>query len=107
MKRRSSSLALINQVARQATATLNLKEILDTAAIAIRRSFACFNVALFLIDKATRQAVLRSMAGGHARVMRRGYRQAILAGQTGAASPAGVRGYGGAGWVDLGGEPAR
>lgn len=75
--RRSAQLGLINQVARQATATLNLKEILDMAAVAVRRSFAYFNVALFLVDKASQEVVLRSIAGGHAMVMRRGYRQAI------------------------------
>jgi len=74
---RSTQLALVNQVARQATATLNLNEILDTAASAIRRSFAYFNVALFLIDRAASETVLRSIAGGHAMIIRRGYRQAI------------------------------
>jgi GAF domain-containing protein len=75
--RRSAQLALINQVARQATATLNLNEILDMAAVSIRQSFAYFNVALFLIDKASQELVLRAVAGGHAMVMRRGYRQAV------------------------------
>ncbi len=75
--RRSTQLALINRVARQATATLNLNEILDTAALAIRQSFAYFNVALFLVDEATREMVLHSIAGGHVMVLRRGYRQTI------------------------------
>jgi GAF domain-containing protein len=75
--RRSAHLALINEVARQATATLNLNEILDMAAAAIRRSFAYFNVALFMVDKVSCEAVLRSIAGGHAMVLRRGYRQPL------------------------------
>jgi GAF domain-containing protein len=75
--RRSAQLALINQVARQATATLNLNEILDMAAVSIRRGFGYFNIALFLVDRAANQVVLRSIAGGHAIVMRRGYRQPI------------------------------
>lgn len=75
--RRSTQLSLINQVARQATATLNLSEILDTAAAAIWHSFAYFNVALFLIDKATREVVLHSIAGGHAASMEKGHRQPI------------------------------
>ena len=75
--RRSTQLALINQVARQATATLNLSEILDTAAAAIWSSFAYFNVALFLIDEATREVVLHSIAGGYATKVEKGHRQAI------------------------------
>jgi len=81
--RRSTQLALINQVARQATATLNMNEILDMAAVAIRRSFGYFNIALFSVDRAANQVVLRSIAGGHAIVMRRGYRQPIGAGVVG------------------------
>jgi len=76
-RQRSAQLALMNQVARQATATLHLSEILDTAAIAIQRSFAYFNVALFLVDKASTEIVLRSIAGGHATAVQPGYRQAI------------------------------
>lgn len=75
--RRSAQLALINQVARQATATLNLNEILDMAAVSIRRGFGYFNIALFLVDRAADEVVLRSIAGGHAIVMRRGYRQSV------------------------------
>ncbi|MFL7793939.1 MAG: GAF domain-containing protein [Anaerolineae bacterium] len=75
--RRSTQLALINQVARQATATLNLNEILDVAAVSIRRGFGYFNIALFLVDSAAEQVVLHSVAGGHAIVMRRGYHQPI------------------------------
>lgn len=75
--RRSTQLALIDEVARQATATLNLDEILDTVAAAIQRSFAYFNVALFLVDRASGEVVLRSVAGGHATVLRRGYRQSL------------------------------
>ncbi|RLC82206.1 MAG: hypothetical protein DRI81_00450 [Chloroflexi bacterium] len=81
--RRSTQLALINRVARQSTATLNLSAILDTAADAIWRSFAYFNVALFLIDRVTREAVLYSIAGGHAANIQRGYRRAIEEGVVG------------------------
>ncbi len=87
--RRSNQLALINEVARQATATLNLNEILDMAAVSIRRSFAYFNVALFLIDRASHEVVLHSIVGGHAMVMRRGYRQMIGEGIVGAVAETG------------------
>ena len=73
----SIQLALINQVARQATATLNLSEILDTTAVAMQRSFAYFSVALFLTDKASQEVVLRSIAGGQRHAVQPGYRQAI------------------------------
>jgi len=87
--RRSNQLALINKVARQATATLNLSEILDMTATAVRRSFGYFNVALFLVDRASCEIVLRSIAGGHAMVMRRGYRQSIGNGIVGDAADTG------------------
>ena len=87
--RRSTQLALINQVARQATATLNLDEILDVAAVSIRRAFGYFNIALFLVDRAAEQVELRSIAGGHAIVMRRGYRQSIGQGIVGWVAKAG------------------
>ena len=80
---RSTQLALINRVARQSTATLNLKEVLDTAAAIIQDSSSYFNVALFLIDRATRETVLRAIAGGHAVNIKRGYRQAIGEGVVG------------------------
>jgi GAF domain-containing protein/anti-sigma regulatory factor (Ser/Thr protein kinase) len=78
--RRSTQLALINQVARQATATLDLGEILNRAAAAIQSRFSYFNVALFLIDKAAQAVVLRAIAGGHSENVEVGYRQAIGAG---------------------------
>ncbi len=81
--RRSTQLALINQVARQATATLNLSDILDTAAAAIRRSFAYFNVALFLTDQTTQEVVLHSISGGHAANIEKGYRRTIGEGVVG------------------------
>ncbi len=74
---RSAQLALIDHVSRHATATLKLNEILDRAAISIQRSFAYFNVALFLIDRTTQEVVLRSIAGGHRMVVPCGYRQAL------------------------------
>jgi GAF domain-containing protein len=87
--RRSTQLALINQVARQATATLNLSEILDMAATSIQRGFGYFNVALFLNERASSEVVLRSIAGGHAMVMRRGYRQVLGEGVVGWVAEAG------------------
>ncbi|MEA3342350.1 MAG: GAF domain-containing protein, partial [Chloroflexota bacterium] len=81
--RRSTQLALINRVARQATATLNLSEILDTAADAIWHSFSYFNVALFLTDKGTREVVLHAIAGGHAANIQKGYRRTIEEGVVG------------------------
>ena len=87
--RRSTQLALINQVARQATATLNRKEILDLAATAIQRDFAYFNVAIFLVDRTSNEVVMRAIAGGHAMVMQRGYRQAIGEGLVGGVAESG------------------
>jgi signal transduction histidine kinase len=57
-----------------------LNEILDAATAAIRRRFAHFTVALFLIDETAQgesKIVLRSIAGEQARALQSGYRQAI------------------------------
>jgi len=71
--RRSAHMALINQVARQATATLDLGRLLQRAAHAIRANFGRFHVALFLMDEERDHVVLRAVAGGHADLIQPGY----------------------------------
>ncbi len=63
--RRSAHLALLNQVARQATSTLDLPDLLQRTARAVQESFGYFNVALYLLDAERREAVLRANAGRH------------------------------------------
>jgi len=89
--RRSTQLALINQVARQAMAAPDLQGTLDAAAAGIQRGFDYFNVALFMVDEAAQQVVLYSIAGGYERAVQRDYRQAL--------------GEGVVGWVAETGQP--
>ncbi len=74
---------------RQSTTVLDLDEILDMAATAIRRRFAYFNVALFLVDQAAEEVVLHSIVGGHAAAIQPGYRQAIGEGIVGSVAETG------------------
>ncbi len=81
--RRSAHLALINKVARQATSTLDLPDLLQRTAHAIQTSFGYFNVALYLLDAERKEAVLRANAGGHPVGKLKDYRQPVDVGMIG------------------------
>lgn len=57
---RSTQLALINEVSQAATSILNLDVMLTTVVQAIRRSFACHTVAVYLYNAATGQVKLQA-----------------------------------------------
>ena len=81
--RRSAHLALINEVARQATSTLDLPDLLKRTAQAIQKSFGYFNVTLYLLDAERQEAVLRANAGGHPVGKLKNYRQSLDVGMIG------------------------
>ncbi len=81
--RRNAHLALINEIARQVTATLDLADLLGRTAQAIQQSFGYFHVALFLLDAAHAQVVLHAFAGCYPVPLLVGYRQAINVGMIG------------------------
>ncbi len=81
--RRSVHLALINEVARQATSTLDLSDLLYRTAEAISKSFGYFHVALYLLDSLRGEAVLHAHVGGHSEAEIPGYRQTMNMGMIG------------------------
>jgi signal transduction histidine kinase/uncharacterized protein YigA (DUF484 family) len=58
--RRSVQLALINEVGQAATSILNLDVMLRTVVQAIRRSFTCYSVAVYLYNQDMAQVELRA-----------------------------------------------
>lgn len=59
---RSIQLALINEVSQAATSILNLDVMLRTVVQAIRRSFACYSVAVYLYNQRQQQVELQAKA---------------------------------------------
>ena len=84
--RRSAHLALINEVARQATSTLDLSDLLNRTAEAIHQSFGYFHVGLYLLDAAHGEAVLHAYVGGYSERQLATYRQSINVGIIGYAA---------------------
>jgi GAF domain-containing protein len=84
--RRSAHLALINEVARQATSTLDLSDLLNRTAEAIHQSFGYLHVGLYLLDAAHGEAVLHAYVGGYSERQLATYRQSINVGTIGYAA---------------------
>jgi len=59
---RSVQLALINEVSQAATSILSLDVMLSTVVQAIRRSFACYSVSIYLYNQATNHVKLQARA---------------------------------------------
>jgi len=74
---RAAQLAVINEVARQANSIPRLSEMLPRVAEAIQSGFGYYNVALLLVDSASRELVLQAIAGELATVARPDYRQSL------------------------------
>ena len=76
-KRRSTQLALINEVGGQAASILDPDRLMQEVTRSIRESFNYYNVALLLLDEEHREVVLRAIAGGFEHVTPGDYRQSI------------------------------
>jgi len=61
--KRSSQVFLINNVGREIAALLDLQEIMDTAAKLVHSAFNFHHVALFVMDEARQQLVMKARAG--------------------------------------------
>jgi diguanylate cyclase (GGDEF)-like protein len=72
-QRLAAQLAVVNEVGRHATSTLELDQILRQVTIGIQTGFGYYNVATFLVEGEC--AVLKAIAGGFAEVVKDGYRQ--------------------------------
>ena len=82
-KKRSSHLAIINEVARRVLSTFDLDTLLQQTASLIQQRFAYYDVGIFLTDRRAAEVVLRAQAGAYTDESVVGYRQPIGVGMVG------------------------
>jgi GAF domain-containing protein/PAS domain-containing protein len=84
--RRNAHLALINEIARQVTATLDLADLPTRTVQVIQQSFGYFHVGLYLLDAEHAEVVLHAFAGGYPAALLTGHHQAMNVGMIGHAA---------------------
>jgi len=84
--RRNAQLAMINEIARQATSTLDLNTLLNRATETIRRLFGHFHVALYLVNETGDYVEMRAYAGDPGEKIPPHYRQSVEDGMIGYAA---------------------
>jgi len=78
LQRRSIQLQTSAEVARDATATLDVEKLLDGTVRLISERFGFYHAAVFLVDEAGEYAVMRATSSpGGKRMLERGHKQAI------------------------------
>lgn len=82
-KKRITQIELVNEIAEKLTSTLELNEILDSAAEAIRKNFNYFDVTIFLVDRHENKLVLVAHSGNYVDFLPHGYKQSMSEGITG------------------------
>jgi len=88
-KKRASHLAIINEVAKRALSTFDLDTLLEQTASLIQEHFAYYDVAIFLVDRAAEEVVLRAQAGAYHDASAIGYHQPLGVGMVGWAAKTG------------------
>lgn len=76
-QKRVAQISLVNQVARKLTSTLNIDELLSSAAEAIQKNFQYFDVTIFLLNPEERELVLAAHSGNFIDFLPHGYRQKV------------------------------
>jgi K+-sensing histidine kinase KdpD len=76
-QKRVAQIGLVNQVARKLTSTLNIDEILSSAADAIQKNFQYFDVTIFLESAEEEELVLAAHSGNYIDFLPHGYRQKV------------------------------
>jgi K+-sensing histidine kinase KdpD len=82
-QKRVTQIELVNEVAEKLTSTLELDEILDSAADTIRRNFDYFDVTVFLVNRQEGQLVLVAHSGNYVDFLPHGYHQNMSEGIVG------------------------
>ena len=82
-RKRISQIELVNQIAEKLTSTLDLGELLSSAAETIRKNFGYFDVSVFVVHKEDEEAELVAHAGSHRDFLPRGYRHKLNEGIVG------------------------
>jgi GAF domain-containing protein len=92
LERRARYLETTAEVARDASAVLDMRELLDRVSTLISERFGFYHTGLFLVDPTGEWAVLRAAAsGGGRRMLARGHR--LRVGQGGQQTSDGIVGY--------------
>ena len=76
-QKRVAQIGLVNQVARKLTSTLNIDELLSSAAEAIQKNFQYFDVTIFLSSSEDRELILAAHSGSYIDFLPHGYRQKV------------------------------
>ena len=79
-KKRISQIELVNEIAEKLTSTLELDELLTSAAETIRKNFNYFDVTIFLLNPHEGEAVLVAHSGNYIDFLPHGYRQRLSEG---------------------------
>lgn len=79
-QKRINQIELVNRVSRNLTFTLELNEMLESAAQAIRKQFNYFEVMIFLMDHEAQELELAADAGEYHDFLPKGYRQHVSQG---------------------------
>jgi K+-sensing histidine kinase KdpD len=82
-QKRITQIELVNEVAEKLTSTLELDEILDSAADTIRKDFNYFDVTVFLVNRQEGQLVLVAHSGNYVDFLPHGYHQNMSEGIVG------------------------
>ena len=76
-QKRVAQIGLVNQVARKLTSTLNIDELLSSAAEAIQKNFQYFDVTIFLSGTEESELILAAHCGSYIDFLPHGYRQKV------------------------------
>ncbi len=76
-RKRIAQIELINKVSNQMAGTLNLEELLSTAAITIQKTFNYFDVTVFLLSDDKSELSLEAHSGNFVDFLPHGYRQKV------------------------------
>ncbi|MGA9117321.1 MAG: GAF domain-containing protein [Bacteroidota bacterium] len=90
-QRRMTHIELVNEIAEKLTSTLDLDELLGSAAETIQKTFGLFDVTIFTVDPKADEAVLVAHAGNYVDFVPQGYRQRLSEGVVGWAAREGER----------------
>ncbi|MDH4068832.1 MAG: ATP-binding protein [Ignavibacteria bacterium] len=82
-RKRMTQIELVNEMAEKFTSTLELEQLLSSAAERIRSTFEYFDVTIFMVEEEADEAVLVAHAGNHLDFLPHGYRQPLSSGIVG------------------------
>ncbi len=82
-RKRIGQIELVNEIAEKLTSTLELDELLSSAAETIRKNFNYFDVTIFLVNKKDDEALLVAHSGNYVDFLPHGYRQKLTEGVVG------------------------